>query len=252
MREKIIAGNWKCNKTVEEAKNLILEILNGCEGDLDRTVVLCPPFPYLGMAKELTRNSKVKIGAQNLWKEDWGAYTGEVSAPMLKSLEVDFVIVGHSERREYFKEDGALLNAKLKKALTWDLRPIFCLGEKLKEREEGITFQVVERQLEEGFEGISSQEAGKVVIAYEPVWAIGTGKNATPEQAQEVHAFIREKIGKLFGGEISQNLPILYGGSVKPDNIDSLMAMPDIDGALVGGASLKGQDFLRIIHFRKG
>lgn len=252
MREKIIAGNWKCNKTVEEARNLIMEILDGCERDLNRTVVLCPPFPYLGMAKELTRNSKVKIGAQNLWKEDWGAYTGEVSAPMLNSLKVDFVIIGHSERREYFKEDGALLNAKLKKALAWDLRPIFCLGEKLQEREEGVTFQVVERQLEECFEGISTQEAGKVVIAYEPVWAIGTGKNATPEQAQEVHAFIREKMGKLFGREISQNQPILYGGSVKPDNIDSLMAMPDIDGALVGGASLKGQDFLRIIHYRKG
>lgn len=251
MREKIIAGNWKCFKTLEEARELVLEIMNGLKPDLDRTVVLCPPFPYLQMARELTLQSKVKIGAQNLWKEDWGAYTGEVSAPMLNSLKVDFVIIGHSERREYFKEDGALLNAKLKRALAWNLRPIFCLGEKLHEHEEGITFKVLERQLEEGFERISPEEISKVVIAYEPVWAIGTGRNATPEQAQEVHEFIRQKIKKLFGEGIAQSFPILYGGSVKPENIDSLMAMPDIDGALVGGASLKGQDFLRIIHYQR-
>jgi triosephosphate isomerase len=251
MRKKIIAGNWKCYKTVDEAKTLINEILNGIESNLDRNVVLCPPFPYLQLAKELVKGSAVMIGAQNLWREDWGAYTGEVSAPMLASLGVEFVIIGHSERREYFKEDGALLNAKVKRALSWNLRPIFCLGEKLNQREEGITFRVVEAQLKEGLEGLGPEELLKIVIAYEPVWAIGTGKNATPEQAQEVQHFLRQKIGEIWGEELAEKIPILYGGSVKPENIDSLMAMPDLDGALVGGASLKSQDFLRIVHFQE-
>jgi triosephosphate isomerase len=250
MREKIIAGNWKCYKTIDEARTLITEIIAGLEPNLNRTVVLCPPYPYLHLAKELVIGSPVKIGAQNLWKEDWGAYTGEISAPMLASLKVDFVIIGHSERREYFKEGGALLNTKLKRALAWNLRPIFCLGEKLREREEGVAFQVVETQLKEGLEGLSPEDLLKVVIAYEPVWAIGTGRNATPEQAQEVQQFLREKIGEFWGNKVAEQIPILYGGSVKPENIDSLMAMPDLDGALVGGASLKSQDFLRIIHFK--
>lgn len=251
MRRKIIAGNWKCYKTVVEAKILISDILKGIEPNLDRSVVLCPPFPYLQLAKEMVAGSSVMIGAQNIWKEDWGAYTGEISAPMLASLGVEFVIIGHSERREYFKEDSSLINAKIKRALSWNLRPIFCLGEKLAEREEGTTFKVVENQLKEGLEGLEPEDIQKIVIAYEPVWAIGTGKNATPEQAQEVQQFLRYKIGETWGKDLAETIPILYGGSVKPENIDSLMAMPDLDGALVGGASLKSQDFLRIIHFHE-
>jgi len=252
MREKIIAGNWKCYKTLDEARSLVREIISGLKRDLGRTVVLCPPFPYLYEARVMIEGSPVKIGAQNLWSEEWGAYTGEVSAPMLASLGVHFVLVGHSERRQYFQEEGKLLNLKIKRALAWGLRPIYCLGEKLEEREKGVTFQVVERQLHEGLEGLSAQELEKVAIAYEPVWAIGTGRNATPEQAQEVHLFLRDKIGELWGKKTALIFPILYGGSIKPDNIDGLMAMPDLDGALVGGASLKAGDFLRIIHYQEG
>ncbi len=246
MREKIIAGNWKCFKTMPEARKLTEGILAGVHPPVGRTVVICPPFPYLSLAVQLTGETGVQVGGQNIWGEDWGAYTGEISAPMLVSLGVRFVIIGHSERRIHFHEDGKLLNQKLKKALTWDLRPIFCLGETLSEREGGRTFPVVEEQLEEGLADLSPSQVTKMVIAYEPIWAIGTGKNATPDEAQEVHAFLRRKLAKKWGGEV----PILYGGSVKPDNIDSLMAMPDVDGALVGGASLEADCFLRIVHFR--
>jgi len=251
MRAKIIAGNWKCFKTLEEARILLVQIIGGVEKMATEEVVICPPFLYLEEAVRLTANSPILIGAQNLWKEDWGPYTGEISAPMLASCGVKFVIIGHSERRHYFQEGHELLQEKTKRALAWSLRPIFCLGERLEERETGNTFQVVSRQLMDSLGDLSRKEMHKVIIAYEPVWAIGTGKNATAEEAQEVHLFLRSLISKEWGDDIASEVLILYGGSVKPDNIDSLMAMPDIDGALVGGASLKAEEFLRIVHFRE-
>lgn len=230
-----------------EARTLIDSIVAGVPPILGRTVVICPPFPYLSTALQITGGTFVQVGAQNVWSEDWGAYTGEVSAPMLASLGVRFVIIGHSERRTHFQESGDLLNRKLKKALAWNLRPIFCLGETLQEREEGKTFLLLKRQLQEGLADLSSAQVLRLILAYEPIWAIGTGKNATPEQAEEVHTFLRQLLEKKWG---AAGIPILYGGSVNPDNIDSLMAMPDLDGALVGGASLQADSFLRIIHFK--
>lgn len=216
----------------------------------DREVMIAPPFPFLLPVKEQLKGTKVFLGAQNMHYEDKGAFTGEVSPLMLRSVGCTHVILGHSERRQYFKEDDEFINKKLLSALKTGLVPVLCIGETLEEREQGKTFEVVKRQLINGLNGIDSLEDPEgLLIAYEPVWAIGTGRNATPEQAQEVHAFIRENLRSLLRSEAPEGIRILYGGSVTPENIDALMAERDVDGALVGGASLDAAKFSRIIGF---
>mgnify|MGYP000477655162 CR=1 FL=1 len=248
-RKKIIAGNWKMHKTSSEARSLIKEIVSGisvmstiCE------VIVAPPFTAISAAVEETQNTPIFVAAQNMHWEDKGAYTGEISGAMLKEAGCSHVIIGHSERRQYFGETDQTVNWKLKAAIRGGLVPIFCLGETIEQREEGNTFAVVESQLKQGLDGISISDPERLVIAYEPVWAIGTGHTATPQQAQEVHAFLRDKIISWFGFEIGNSIRILYGGSVKPENAGSLMACADIDGGLIGGASLKANDFLEIIE----
>lgn len=209
----------------------------------DRTIIICPPFPNLSKMSDEVADSNIAIGAQNIFWEDQGAFTGEVSGPMLKSVGCKYVIIGHSERRQYFGETDETVNKRLFAALKHKLLPIVCIGETLEQGEKGNTFKVVEKQIKEGLKGLETGDWGLVTIAYEPVWAIGTGKTATPEQAQEVHAFIR----KLLPKEVAQKTRILYGGSVKPENVKDIMAQPDIDGGLVGGASLKVDSFVKLI-----
>ena len=210
-------------------------------------VIVCPPFTSLGEAHSLVKDSVIKLGAQNMYFEKSGAFTGEVSADMLKSAGCEYVIIGHSERRTIFGESDELINAKIKAAINNGLKVIFCIGESLSEREKGITHDIVKMQVTRGLENISNEELKNIIIAYEPIWAIGTGKTATPEQAQEVHAFIRKLIANIFSEEIADKIIIQYGGSVKPDNASTLLSQPDIDGALVGGACLKADSFLSII-----
>lgn len=250
MRKKLVAGNWKMYKDKSETVELISQlkeklINNSFNADVE--VVICPPFTSIEIAGELIKGSIIKLGAQNLHTEIEGAFTGEVSAKMLKSFGVEYVILGHSERRTYFKESNEFINQKILRSIEFSLKPIFCLGETLSEREEGKTFSVVEEQLVKGLNGISRVDLENVVIAYEPVWAIGTGKTATPEQAQEVHAFLREKIAELYDSEVANKVKILYGGSVKPENAKELFKQPDIDGGLIGGACLKADSFYQII-----
>jgi triosephosphate isomerase len=247
MRKKVIAGNWKMNKDLNESQNLVSGIIDGLGNDNKCDVVVCPPFTSLNEVHSLIKNTPIKLGAQNVYYETDGAFTGEVSTGMLKSVGCDYVIIGHSERRTIFGEKDELLNKKNKKALADGLKVIFCIGESLAQREEGITNSIVEKQLQKGLDGISSEELNNIIIAYEPVWAIGTGKTATPEQAQEVHAFIRNYISQKYSKESGEGLIIQYGGSVKPDNAASLLSQPDIDGALIGGACLKVDSFLSII-----
>lgn len=243
MRTPLIVGNWKLNTTPKTARELASKLRLGLLDVKDREVVLCPPFTSLPAVAEVINDSHLRLGAQNLHWEREGAYTGEVSGEALKELGCRYVLIGHSERREHFFETDAVVNKKLKQALTLELCPIVCLGEKLADREAGRTFEVVERQFNAAFLDIPRVD---MVIAYEPVWAIGTGRNATPEQAEEVHKFLRGLLTKRFN---DSNLRIIYGGSVKPDNIDSLMVEPDIDGVLVGGASLASDSFIRIVRF---
>jgi triosephosphate isomerase len=245
MRKPIIAGNWKMYKTEAEAVDFVKKLKSQVADVHDRTIVVCPPFPVLSKVWDEICNNNIALGAQDLFWEDEGAYTGEVSAPMLKAVGCTYVIIGHSERRQYFRETDETVNKKLFSALKHRLIPIVCIGEKLEEREKGITFQILERQIKGSFNNITVEEWKKIVIAYEPVWAIGTGKTATPEQAQEVHAFIR----KLLPKEVADKVRILYGGSIKPENIKDLMAQADIDGGLVGGASLKIDSFVKIIKY---
>lgn len=250
MRKKIVAGNWKMNKTYEEGLALVSEIANMVPDEVnnDATIVLCPPFPFLaGIAKALAGNDKIKLGAQNCYQKESGAYTGEVSAAMLKSVGVEYVILGHSERRQYFNEDNQLLEAKVKAALVQGLKPIFCVGESLEQREQELTFEIIQTQLKEGIFNLSNEEFAHIVIAYEPVWAIGTGKTATSAQAQEVHAFIREQIARHYDAQAALDTTILYGGSANPGNARELFAQPDVDGGLIGGASLKSRDFTDIV-----
>lgn len=250
MRKKFVAGNWKMYKDKSETVELISQLkekLNTISHKFDIEVAICPPFTSIEIASELIKGTKIKLGAQNMHTEVEGAYTGEVSAKMLKSFGVEYVIVGHSERRTYFKESDEFINKKILRALEFSLSPIFCLGETLTEREEGKTFEVVETQLVKGLNGVSRMDLEKVVIAYEPVWAIGTGKTATPEQAQEVHSFLRDKLSDLYDSEIAERIKILYGGSVKPENARDLFKQPDIDGGLIGGACLKADSFYQII-----
>ena len=248
MRRKLIAGNWKMFKTVAEAVALVEEIKKGVAGAPGDALV-APPFTAIAAVVNAAKGSPVAVAAQNMHFEKEGAFTGEVSAPMLVDAGVTHVILGHSERRQYFAETDEGVAKKTTAALEANLLPISCVGETLAEREAGRTMEVVGRQTFAILDAVKADEARRVVIAYEPVWAIGTGKVATPEQAQEVHAFIRERIAAKHGQPVADVLRILYGGSVKPDNVKGLMALPDVDGALVGGASLKADSFLKLVHY---
>lgn len=248
MRTKVIAGNWKMNKDLNESK----ELIDGLKSRLISLpqgvkVVLCPPFTSLILAKQLIEGTPFGLGAQNMYHEDEGAFTGEVSPKMLKAIGCQYVILGHSERRQYFKETDEFINKKAKKALASGLIPIICVGETLEEREKNITHQIVTIQIKGCLKEISAADVEKSIIAYEPVWAIGTGKNATPQQAQEVHVLIRSLISQLYSKTTAENIVIQYGGSVKPDNARDLLHQPDIDGALVGGACLKADSFAAIV-----
>ena len=248
-RRPVIAGNWKMHMTVPEALELVRGILPGASGRTDVEVVLGPPFTALHAVAGAIKGSGIGLAAQNLHSEPKGAFTGEVSAPMLTDAGCTHVIIGHSERRQYFGETDASVNKKLFAALQAGLAPIVCIGETLDERERGAAFEVIEAQLSGGLKDLEPGKAAGLIIAYEPVWAIGTGKTATPDQAQEVHAFIRGWLGKGLGEDAASRIRILYGGSVKPDNVGELMAREDIDGALVGGASLKADSFMALVDF---
>lgn len=250
MRQKIVAGNWKMNKTLEEANVLTAELLGMISDEVrnDAKVILCTPFPYLLPIRNQVGNTpRVAVGAQNCSDHPWGAYTGEVSAPMLKSIGIQYVIIGHSERRQYFNEDGKVLAQKVDAAIANNLTPIFCCGEPLVVREDGKHEELVKHQIEEGLFHLPSDGLKKVVIAYEPVWAIGTGKTATSQQAQEMHAVIRKHLAGKYGQPVADAISILYGGSVNAGNAKELFACADVDGGLVGGASLKSREFTDII-----
>jgi triosephosphate isomerase len=250
-RLPFIAGNWKMNTTVSEAIDLVRELKTSISEVREVEVAVAPPFTALYAVRQELEGSSIRLAAQNLYWEEKGAFTGEVSAPMLKEVGCHYVIIGHSERRQFFMETDEMVNRRIKAALDQGLKVIFCIGETLKEREEGKTFAVIERQVEGGLKGIGEEGVKNIVIAYEPVWAIGTGKTATPEQTEEVHRFIREKLGKHYPREVSEKIRIQYGGSVTPENIKGLMNQPNIDGALVGGASLKAETFSKIVRFKE-
>ena len=250
-RRPLIAGNWKMYLSMDEAVQLASSIASSCRGIDDLDVMLAPPFIFLQAVSESVQGSPVKIAGQNVCWESEGAFTGEISPVMLKAAGAGMVILGHSERRHIFQESDELVNKRLLGALRFDLIPILCIGETLDEREDERTFEVLGQQLKKGLADVSLEDAEKVVIAYEPVWAIGTGKTATREQAQDAHYYIRGVLSGLYEKKLADKVRILYGGSVKPENIDSLMAEPDIDGALVGGAALKSESFDRIIHFNR-
>lgn len=249
MRTKVLAANWKMYKTSDETLDYFRDFLPLVAGHKRDEIVVCPPYTDVAAALDMARGSNVAIGVQNVhWKAD-GAYTGEISAPMLLCLGVTHVIIGHSERRQYFGETDDTVNLRLKTALESGLTPICCVGEVLQEREAGLTDDVLRRQCVRAFHAISAKKAGKLVVAYEPVWAIGTGKTATPEMAAEAHAVIRREVTEIFGAEFAEQLRILYGGSVKPENVKSLMSQEEIDGALVGGASLDPKSFAAIVKY---
>jgi triosephosphate isomerase (TIM) len=247
MRRPIIAGNWKMNKTISESIDLANSIKRGLADVEDVEIVVCPPYTSLSDVKEIIMETNIKLGAQDVYWEKEGAFTGEVSAVMLRELGCEFVIIGHSERRQFFGETNATVNKKVKAALAEKLKPIVCVGEKLEERKAGKTFDVVKDHVENSLAGLSKDDMLKIVVAYEPVWAIGTGVNATKEQAEEVHKYIRRLLKKMFGAEVADSVRIQYGGSVKPDNIKELIDQEDVDGALVGGASLKADSFISIV-----
>jgi len=249
IRCPLIAGNWKMNKTVVQATELVAELLAGVGQPQDREVLVCPPFTALHAVGQLVQGSPIMLGAQNLYPKDSGAYTGEVSAAMLLEAHCSYVIIGHSERRGYFAESDEFVNQKIKAALGAALKAILCVGESRQQREAGQAEGVVTDQVRKCLAGLSDRDMAEVALAYEPIWAIGTGLTATPEDAQKMHVCIRSLLGDVFGEEVARATRILYGGSVKPGNVDYLMAQPDIDGALVGGASLEAESFLRIIHF---
>ena len=253
MRQNLVAGNWKMNLTYPAALALVGEITaslaDAPAGAAHPIVVVCPPFPFLaGVGEKLPQGSSLHLGAQNCHQKESGAFTGEVSAPMLASVGCEYVILGHSERRQYFREDDELLSQKLKTALAIGLKPIFCVGESLDTREADETFDYIAKQLKDGLFHLSNEEFAQVVIAYEPIWAIGTGKTATSAQAQEVHAFVREQVARAYTAEAALNVSILYGGSANAQNARELFGQPDVDGGLIGGASLKAKDFVEIIR----
>jgi len=248
MRKKVIAGNWKMNNDLHDTINLISDIkkeINEKKNEAD--IIICPPFTNLETASALLKDSIIKLGAQNMHFEESGAFTGEISVSMLKSVGCEYVILGHSERRTIFGESDQVINQKIKTAIKFGIKPIFCIGETLEEREKGITFNIIENQIKNGLSDINETELSNLIIAYEPVWAIGTGKTATSQQAQEVHQYIRGLISKLFSSNFARQLVIQYGGSVKAENAKELLSQPDIDGALVGGACLKADSFVKIM-----
>lgn len=248
MRKPIIAGNWKMNNTPKQAVKLIEELIPLVK-DAKTEVVVCPTYVCLDAAVKAVSGTNIKIGAQNMHFEESGAYTGEISAEMLCAIGVDYVIIGHSERREYFAETDETVNKKLKAAMASDIIPIVCVGETLEQKEEGITRKLVEAQTKAAFDGLDSRLAETVIVAYEPIWAIGTGRTATPDDANQVIGFIRGALKDIYGSAVSEAIRIQYGGSMKPTNVAELMAMPEIDGGLVGGASLNADDFAKVIKY---
>ena len=249
-RTPLLAGNWKMYKTTPEAVETAQRLVELVADSAGVDIMIAPVFTALDPVSRVVRNSRVALGAQNLYWEKEGAYTGEISADMLVSAGCQYVIIGHSERRQYFGETDETVNKKISAAITANLIPVFCIGETESERESGNTFSVLDKQVKDGLEGKVVDDLGSLVIAYEPVWAIGTGKTATNDQAQEAHKYIRSLIEGLFGTTLAESVRILYGGSVKPANVSELMAMPDIDGALVGGASLDADSFSKIVKFK--
>ncbi len=247
MRQKIVAGNWKMNTHLHEGLELARAVeASAKEKTSDALMIIAPPFTHLAKVREVI--SEVKLAAQNCSSEESGAYTGEVSPDMLKTAGVEYVIIGHSERRSYYHEDNEILNKKVQLALSKGLFPIFCCGESLEEREEGQMFDVIREQITVGLNGLSPSDMKNVIVAYEPVWAIGTGVTASPEQAQEMHKFIRDLLAELFNQQVADETSLLYGGSCKPSNAAELFANPDVDGGLIGGASLKAEDFIQIVN----
>lgn len=248
-RRPFIAGNWKMYKTGPEAVETARKLVELVAAVNDRDIMIAPTFTALSAVSTVLEDSPVSLGAQNLFWENEGAFTGEISAAMLRSTGCSHVIIGHSERRQYFGETDDSVNKKIGAAIAGGLVPVFCVGESESERETDQTFSVLDRQVSKGLEGFSAEDLETLIVAYEPVWAIGTGKTATSEQAQEVHQYLRGKIEKSFGNMLAKSLRILYGGSVKPGNINELMGMPDVDGALVGGASLDAETFSKIVTY---
>ena len=245
----LIAANWKMNKDVKEAVSFVRDFKNLIKNIKNVEIVICPPFTLLNEIYKLIKVTNIDLGAQNMHFEERGAYTGEISPLMLKDAGCEYVILGHSERRQYFKETDDLINKKVKSALKNKLNPILCIGETLEQRESNETMKIIESQLKNCLNNVNEDEMKSVVVAYEPVWAIGTGKNATPDQAEEVHKFIRSLLLKIYNKKMSDNIRVIYGGSVKPENIKDLMAMKNINGALVGGASLEPKSFAQICNF---
>lgn len=248
MRKKVIAGNWKMNMIPSDAIGFIEE-LTPLVKDTEHEVILCAPYIDLFYTLLHVQGTNIKVGAQNIHWEEKGAYTGEVSAPMIKSIGVEYVIIGHSERRQYFAETDEIVNKKIKMALKYGLKPIVCVGESLEQRESGITEQVISNQIKKAFDEIPVEELDKIIIAYEPIWAIGTGKTATKEQANETIKQIRSELAKIYGENEANNTIIQYGGSVKAGNAKELFEMSDIDGGLIGGASLKAEEFSKIVNY---
>jgi triosephosphate isomerase len=247
MRQKIVAGNWKMNLNLDEGKDLVLKIMEK-EISEDTQAIVIPSFIHLSSLRQLLSHTKISLGAQNCHQQDSGAYTGEISVDMLKSVGVDYVILGHSERRQYFMEDSISLSFKVQTVLQQGLRPIYCCGETLNQRQENEHFETVKMQIKDGLFQLNDIELLNCIIAYEPVWAIGTGETASPNQAQEMHAFIRKMISESYGDMVADNISILYGGSVKPGNAKELFNQPDIDGGLIGGASLEADSFAAICN----
>lgn len=247
MRQKIVAGNWKMHKNAEETEDLLNELIDKIPTDIEQRVIVAPTFVNLSAAADHLEFTNIEVAAQNMHQAEGGAFTGEISASMLKSVGINIVILGHSERRAYFHETDALLANKVDTALKHEMEVIFCFGEELKDRQSGQHFNVVENQLKDGLFHLEATAWKNIILAYEPVWAIGTGETASPEQAQEMHEFIREIINKNYGNDVSDNVSILYGGSVKPENAAEIFSKPDVDGGLIGGAALKSDDFAKIV-----
>lgn len=248
MRQKIVAGNWKMHKNAEETEDLLNDLIDKLPNDIEAQIIVAPTFVNLASAVDHLEFTNIAVAAQNMHQNENGAYTGEISADMLKSIGVNYVIIGHSERRAYFHESDALLAQKVTTALKHNMTSIFCFGEELKDRQNNQHFNLVENQLRDGLFHLEDKDWEQIVLAYEPVWAIGTGETASPEQAQEMHEFIRETIRKRYGSTIAENVSILYGGSVKPENAKEIFSKNDVDGGLIGGAALKAVDFAAIVN----
>ena len=248
MRKKIVAGNWKMHKNAEETEDLLNELIDKLPNDIEAQIIVAPTFVNRASAVDHLEFTNIGVAAQNMHQNESGAFTGEISAEMLKSIGVNIVILGHSERRAYFHETDTLLAQKVSTGLKHDMTIIFCFGEELKDRQNKQHFNIVENQLRDGLFHLENKDWEQIILAYEPVWAIGTGETASPEQAQEMHEFIRETIRKRFGSDVAEDVSILYGGSVKPDNAKEIFSKPDVDGGLIGGAALKATDFAAIVN----